>query len=121
VTLIYGFWERLAFVFESGIKNKRFKQISDPYHLAVALDNVIESFLLLWLEEPERLSVSGEPRPHFGHSPTWTDGYDLAGFPTEFAHDFLEVLDANGTEGLRTHYMEEGFGGPDRPVAPVWM
>ena len=45
--------ERLALVFESGIKNKRFKEIAAPYSLAVAFDSVINALLLLSLETPE--------------------------------------------------------------------
>jgi AcrR family transcriptional regulator len=51
---IYGFLEKLARVFEAGMENGRFKKIADPYILAVALDSVIDSFLLLWLDSPER-------------------------------------------------------------------
>jgi AcrR family transcriptional regulator len=49
-----SFLERLALVFDSGIKNRRFKKTGDPYHLAVALDSVVNAFLLLWLEAPAR-------------------------------------------------------------------
>ena len=49
----FSFLERLALIFENGIKNKRFKTIAAPYHLAVALDSVVDAFLLLWLEAPE--------------------------------------------------------------------
>jgi AcrR family transcriptional regulator len=51
---IYGFLEKVAAIFKVGIQNGRFKPIADPYHLAVALDSVIDAFLLLWLEAPER-------------------------------------------------------------------
>jgi TetR/AcrR family transcriptional regulator len=54
----YRFLERLAAIFESGIQNKRFKRIAAPYHLAVALDSVVDAFLLLWLQSPE-----GHPFP----------------------------------------------------------
>ena len=50
----YAFLERLASIFDSGIKNKRFKKIASPYYLAVALDSVLDAFLLLWLDAPER-------------------------------------------------------------------
>jgi TetR/AcrR family transcriptional regulator len=50
----YAFIERLASIFESGIENKRFKKIAEPFHLAFALDSVIDAFLLLWLDAPER-------------------------------------------------------------------
>lgn len=43
----------LADVFESGIKNKIFLEIAEPYHLAIALDSICNSFLFLWLESPE--------------------------------------------------------------------
>jgi len=50
----YKFLEVLAAIFASGIKNQRFKKIADPYYLAVALASVIDAFLLLWLDAPER-------------------------------------------------------------------
>jgi len=50
----YAFLERLASVFESGIRNKRIRGIAPPYHLAVALDSVVDAFLLLWIEAPEQ-------------------------------------------------------------------
>jgi TetR/AcrR family transcriptional regulator len=50
----YGFLERIASIFECGIKNQRFKKIAEPYYLAVALDSVIDASLLLWLDAPER-------------------------------------------------------------------
>jgi len=46
--------EKLASVFESGIRKKRIREIASPYHLAVALDSVVDAFLLLWMEAPER-------------------------------------------------------------------
>jgi len=52
---------RLAAVFESGMKNKRFKNIAAPYHLAVALDSTLNTFLLLWLESPERHPYPEDP------------------------------------------------------------
>ncbi|GLI36385.1 TetR/AcrR family transcriptional regulator [Desulforhabdus amnigena] len=58
---MYGFLERLASIFESGIKNKRFKPISSPYSLAVALDSVLDAFLLLWLDAPERHPYPEDP------------------------------------------------------------
>jgi len=50
----YAFLERLASVFESGIRNRRIRKIASPYHLALALDSVVDAFLLLWLESPGR-------------------------------------------------------------------
>lgn len=57
----YAFLERLALVFESGIGSGRFKNIAEPFHLAVALDSVIDAFLLLWLDTPERHPYPEEP------------------------------------------------------------
>jgi TetR/AcrR family transcriptional regulator len=57
----YAFLERLALIFDSGIKNKRFRNITDPYHLAVALDSVVDAFLLLWLDAPERHPFPDDP------------------------------------------------------------
>ena len=48
------FLHKLAAVFESGIKKKRFKRLLDPYYLAVALDSLTNAFLFLWLEDPKR-------------------------------------------------------------------
>jgi AcrR family transcriptional regulator len=59
--LYYEFLERLASVFESGIKNRRLKRIAKPYYLAVALDSVVNSYLLLWLEAPERHPYPEDP------------------------------------------------------------
>ena len=53
--------EKLASVFESGIKNKLFKNIADPFFLAVGLDSVVDGFLLLWLDEPERHPYPEDP------------------------------------------------------------
>jgi AcrR family transcriptional regulator len=50
----YDFLERLALVFDSGIRKKRFRNIATPFQLAVALDTVVNAFLLLWIEAPER-------------------------------------------------------------------
>ena len=57
----YAFLERLVSIFESGIKNKRFKEIADPFHLAVALDSVVDAFLLLWLDAPDRHPYPEDP------------------------------------------------------------
>jgi TetR/AcrR family transcriptional regulator len=57
----YDFLERVAVVFESGIRKKRFREISGPYQLAVALDTVINAFLLLWIEAPERHPYPDSP------------------------------------------------------------
>jgi AcrR family transcriptional regulator len=55
---IYSFLEKIAAIFESGIQNKRFNPIAPPYQLAIALDSVIDTFLLMWLDDPE-----GHPYP----------------------------------------------------------
>lgn len=55
------FLKKLASIFDAGIKNKRFKKIIDPYPLAVALDNVVNAFLFLCLEEPERYPYPENP------------------------------------------------------------
>jgi len=57
----YNFLESLASIFDSGIKNQRFKKIADPYYLAVALASVIDASLLLWLDAPERYSFPEDP------------------------------------------------------------
>jgi len=57
----YAFLESLASIFDSGIKNKRFKKIAGPYYLAVALDSVLDAFLLLWLDAPERHPFPDDP------------------------------------------------------------
>jgi TetR/AcrR family transcriptional regulator len=57
----YDLLERLASIFESGIENKRFKNIAGPYYLAVALDSAVNAFHLLWLETPERHPYPEDP------------------------------------------------------------
>jgi TetR/AcrR family transcriptional regulator len=57
----YEILKQLAAVFASGINNRRFKQIADPYYLAVALDSAIDASLLLWLDAPERHSYPEDP------------------------------------------------------------
>ena len=56
-----AFLEKLAAIFDSGIRNKRFQKIADPFHLAVALDSTLDAFLLLWLDEPERHPYPEDP------------------------------------------------------------
>ncbi len=53
--------ESIAAIFAGGIKNQRFKKIADPYYLAVALSSVIDAFLLLWLDAPERHPYPEDP------------------------------------------------------------
>ncbi|MDH3237065.1 MAG: TetR/AcrR family transcriptional regulator [Deltaproteobacteria bacterium] len=57
----YDFLERLAAVFDGGIGKKRFRKIASPYQLAVALDTVLNAFLLLWIEAPERHPFPDSP------------------------------------------------------------
>jgi len=57
----YAFMERLASVFEHAIANKRIREIAPPYHLAVALDSVVDAFLLLWMEAPQRHPYPEDP------------------------------------------------------------
>jgi AcrR family transcriptional regulator len=58
----YGdFLKKLASVFESGMKRKRFRRIADPHALAVALGSITSAFLILWLEDPERHPYPEDP------------------------------------------------------------
>lgn len=57
----YNVLKRLAAVFASGIDNKRFRKIANPYYLAVALDSAIDASLLLWLDAPERYPYPEDP------------------------------------------------------------
>ncbi len=57
----HEFLHTLAAIFESGIEKKRFRKIADPYHLAVALDSLCNSFLFLWLEAPEEHPYPDDP------------------------------------------------------------
>lgn len=57
----YDFLERLAVVFDGGIRQKRFRKIAGPYQLAAALDTVLNTFLLLWVEAPERHPFPDSP------------------------------------------------------------
>lgn len=47
------FIEKLASVFEKGIKENVFRDL-DPYHMALALDGIINAFLFRIIEEPSR-------------------------------------------------------------------
>jgi AcrR family transcriptional regulator len=60
-TRYYGILQRLAEVFASGMENRQFRKIAEPYYLAVALDSVIDASLLLWLDSPERYPYPAEP------------------------------------------------------------
>jgi TetR/AcrR family transcriptional regulator len=55
------FMKTLASVFASGIKKRRFKPITDPYYLAVALDEITTSLFFLSFEAPERHPYPEDP------------------------------------------------------------
>jgi TetR/AcrR family transcriptional regulator len=56
-----NFLERLATIFDRGIKKQRFKKIAGPYYLAAALDSIVDASLLLWLDAPERHPYPEDP------------------------------------------------------------
>ena len=60
-TMYYGLLNKVAKVFEAGIKNKRFKPIAPPYHLAVSFDSTLVSFHLLWLDDPDQHAFPENP------------------------------------------------------------
>lgn len=49
-----GIIQNLAAVFESGIQRGLFRRLMEPYYLAVAVDSLTNTFLFLWLEDPDR-------------------------------------------------------------------
>ena len=53
--------EKLASIFERGIKSGEFRNIADPFHLALALDSTINALLLLSVQEPERHPYPDNP------------------------------------------------------------
>jgi TetR/AcrR family transcriptional regulator len=57
----YVILKGLAEIFASGVRNKKFKDIANPYYLAVALDSAIDASLLLWLDAPERYPYPEDP------------------------------------------------------------
>jgi TetR/AcrR family transcriptional regulator len=57
----YRFIKTLTAVFEEGMRRKRFNKIAAPGHLAIALDSLINSLLLLWVEAPERHPYPEDP------------------------------------------------------------
>jgi TetR/AcrR family transcriptional regulator len=50
--------KKLALVFERGVKEKIFRAI-DPYHMALALEGVINAFLFRMMEDPTRFRKKG--------------------------------------------------------------
>lgn len=55
------FLKALASIFADGIQRHRFKRISDPYLLAIALDGITTSFLFMWLETPDNNPYPDDP------------------------------------------------------------
>ncbi|MEZ4527365.1 MAG: TetR/AcrR family transcriptional regulator [Desulfobacterales bacterium] len=55
------FMHTLAAIFESGMEKNMFQKIGEPYHLAVALDSLCNSFLVLWMESPEQYPCPEDP------------------------------------------------------------
>ena len=55
------FLHRIAEIFEAGIQSGQFQPLADPYALAVAFDTLCNSFLLLWLENPEKYPYPENP------------------------------------------------------------
>lgn len=47
-------YNSLAGIFERGMQTNLFNKIAEPFHLAIALDSICNSFLFLWLEYPQR-------------------------------------------------------------------
>ena len=60
-TRAYRNLQTLASVFASGIDNRRFRKIADPFYLAVALDSALDASLLLWLDAPETHPYPEDP------------------------------------------------------------
>lgn len=56
-----AFLEKVADVFQQGIREKVFREIAPPFSMAVILDNILDAFLLLWLEMPERHAYPENP------------------------------------------------------------
>ncbi len=56
-----GIIQQLAQIFEAGIQKKRFQHIADPYHLALSLDSLSNTFLYLWLEAPKQHPYPDDP------------------------------------------------------------
>ncbi len=45
--------KKLAAVFKNGIEKGYFRPVAPPFYLAIALDNLISTFLFLWIEDAE--------------------------------------------------------------------
>lgn len=48
------FLRKVASLFESGTKKGIFKKMLDPYYMALILESITNTFLFVWLEDPER-------------------------------------------------------------------
>jgi AcrR family transcriptional regulator len=59
--MLEGFLQRLASVFESGMRKKRFRRIAGPYHLALALEGMTNAFLFYWLDNPKHPAPLEDP------------------------------------------------------------
>jgi len=51
----------IASIFERGMNRRRFRRVATPFHLATALDSIVNAFLFLWLEDPQGQSFPTEP------------------------------------------------------------
>jgi AcrR family transcriptional regulator len=58
--------EKMAEVFASGIKRKRFNDIADPNYLAIAFDSVSNGFLRREFQSPETFSYPEDPEVILG-------------------------------------------------------
>lgn len=57
----FAFMEEIASIIERGIQNERFVRVADSFHLAVSIDNVVDTHLLLWLRWPEQYPYPEDP------------------------------------------------------------
>ena len=53
--------QALTAVFQNGINGRRFKKIADPYYLALAIENLTNTVLCLWLDKPEAHPYPEDP------------------------------------------------------------
>ena len=59
--LYHDTMDKLAAVFARGIKSQVFNNLAQPLLLALALDNTIHAFLLLWVEDPKQHAYPEDP------------------------------------------------------------
>jgi AcrR family transcriptional regulator len=57
----YSFLEKLAAIFDRGIRAGRFRPVLDPLRLAVALDSTFDGFFLVWYDYPDRHPYPDDP------------------------------------------------------------